>query len=167
MSDLHHGASSPYKTPRVSLQHGSWGPTASDPREPGESPSAPESSVSLYRLASLGLGGTTWAMNTTGQAHWCQHARYNWRTSSFCTSSHFQCVETRRISEMCWSWGHGIFFRAMGYLHQPVLERPCPTLASRCPYHDPQPADMQGYLKSMVVGEHHCPPKELREPALP
>ena len=45
---------------------------ASDPREPGESPSAPESSVSLYRLASLGLGETTWAMNTTGQAHWCQ-----------------------------------------------------------------------------------------------
>ena len=73
MSDLHHGASSPHGTPRVYLQHGSWGPTASDPTEPGGSSSAPESSVSLYRLTSLGLGGTTWAMNTKGQAHWCHH----------------------------------------------------------------------------------------------
>lgn len=31
-----------------------------------------QSPMSLYRLASLGLGETTWAMNTTGQAHWCQ-----------------------------------------------------------------------------------------------
>ena len=73
VSDLHHGASSPYGTPRVSLQHGSWGPTASDLRKPGGSSSAPESSVSLYRLTSLGLGGTAWAVSTKGQAHWCQH----------------------------------------------------------------------------------------------
>ena len=33
----HHGASPPHGTTRVSLQHGSWGTTASRPREPGGS----------------------------------------------------------------------------------------------------------------------------------
>ena len=58
------------------------------------------------------------------------HASYNWGTSSFSTNSHFQCVDTRKISEMCWSWWHGTSFRAMGYLHQPVLERPHSSLAT-------------------------------------
>ena len=58
------------------------------------------------------------------------HAPYNWGTSSFSTSSHFQCVDTRRISEMCWSWWHGTSFRAMDYLHQPVLERPHSSLTA-------------------------------------
>lgn len=52
----HHEASPPHRTAEVSLQHGSWGPTASDSREPRGNPSASKVTcvISLVGLTQTG-----------------------------------------------------------------------------------------------------------------